>query len=144
MKEIEFKIKMTIEDDFVDKAKKWEHHADYLLDLDSYPEIKNIYDCHVTELIDATSNIHRQTLCDIYNNKGDADTFAYMFKLLKDNHNPTMLRLLDRINTLYNETTLGIGREDHTDEEADEYNSVKTILFNYFDIKNDNGHLHIK
>lgn len=54
MKEIELKIKMTVENDFVDKAKKWEHHADYLLDLNSYPEIKSVYDCHVTEITNAT------------------------------------------------------------------------------------------
>lgn len=54
MKKIEFTIKMTVEDDFVDKAAKWEHHAESLLDLDSYPEIKNVYDCHVTEIKDNT------------------------------------------------------------------------------------------
>ena len=54
MKEIEFTIKMTANDDFVDNATKWEHHAESLLDLDSYPEIKNVYDGHVTEIKNTT------------------------------------------------------------------------------------------
>lgn len=48
MKQIKFEITMEAEDDFVEEAKKWEHHADYLLDLESYPEIKSIYGCKVT------------------------------------------------------------------------------------------------
>lgn len=147
MKEIELRIKMTVDDDFIDKAKNWEHHADYLLDLDSYPEIKNVYDCHVIEIIDAASNKmtkeQQQKLCDIYNEKGIADALAYMSEFLKDNHNPAMLNILDRINTLYTETTLGNGREDYTKEEYDEYNFGKAILFNYFDVKNNNGHLFV-
>lgn len=47
MKKVKFEIYMDVDDDFVDEAKKWEHHADYLLDLDSYPEIKSVYGCKV-------------------------------------------------------------------------------------------------
>ncbi len=48
MTKIKFEITMEVEDDFAEKTKRWEHHADYLLDLKSYPEIKNIYGCKVT------------------------------------------------------------------------------------------------
>ena len=40
---------MDVEDSFVDDAKRLEHHADGLLDLDSYPEIKSVYGCQVSE-----------------------------------------------------------------------------------------------
>lgn len=50
MKTIKFEIMMDVDDNFVDKAKKWEHHAEYLLDLDSYSEIKSVYGCKVTEI----------------------------------------------------------------------------------------------
>lgn len=43
-----------------------------------------------------------------------------MYEFLKDNHNPEMLELLDRVYTLNMETTLGCGREDYTSEETDE------------------------
>ena len=48
--EVMFSIKMTVEDDAWETLKQWEHHAEYLLDLDSYPEIKSIYDCKVEKL----------------------------------------------------------------------------------------------
>lgn len=50
MKTIKFEIVMDVDDDFVGEARRWEHHADALLDLDSYPEIRSIYNCQVTEL----------------------------------------------------------------------------------------------
>ena len=49
MKTIKFEIYMDVDDDFADHAKKWEHHAEYILDLDSYPEIKSVYGCTVKE-----------------------------------------------------------------------------------------------
>ncbi|WP_462350153.1 hypothetical protein [Eubacterium ventriosum] len=48
MKEIKFEIMMEIEDDFAEEAKRWEHHAEELLDLGSYTEIKNVYGCKIT------------------------------------------------------------------------------------------------
>lgn len=36
MKKLKFEISMDVEDSFVDDAKRLEHHADGLLDLDSY------------------------------------------------------------------------------------------------------------
>ena len=49
MKKLKFEISMDVEDSFVDDAKRLEHHADGLLDLDSYPEIKSVYGCQVSE-----------------------------------------------------------------------------------------------
>ena len=34
----------------LEAIKKLEHHAEYLLDLDNYPEIKNVHDVHVNML----------------------------------------------------------------------------------------------
>lgn len=45
--EVKFEIKMTINEDDLPKLKKLEHHADWLLDLDNWPEIKGIHDCKV-------------------------------------------------------------------------------------------------
>ena len=50
MKTIKFEIVMDVDDDFVGEAQRLEHHADALLDLDRYPEIKSVYNCQVTEL----------------------------------------------------------------------------------------------
>lgn len=41
---------MDVEDDFANKTQRWEHHADELLDLAEYPEIKSVYGCSVTEV----------------------------------------------------------------------------------------------
>ena len=49
-KVIKFEICMEVEPDFVDKAKVWEHHAERLLDFRSYPEIKGVFACKVTEV----------------------------------------------------------------------------------------------
>lgn len=46
------KIEMNIDindDDFAE-IKKIEHHADYLLNLDDYPEIKSVFDVKVTAI----------------------------------------------------------------------------------------------
>lgn len=48
MTKIKFEIEMEVDDSFaLNEAKKWEHHADYILDLESYPEIKSISNCKV-------------------------------------------------------------------------------------------------
>lgn len=49
MKAIKVEMTMEVEDSFVDQAKVWEHHAEYLLDLDSHPEILSVYDVTVNE-----------------------------------------------------------------------------------------------
>lgn len=48
MKTIKFEIMMEVEDNFAEETKQWEHHAERLLDLDSYPEISSVYGCKVT------------------------------------------------------------------------------------------------
>lgn len=47
-KVIKFEICMEVEPDFVDKAKVWEHHAERLLNFESYPEIQGVFGCKVT------------------------------------------------------------------------------------------------
>lgn len=48
MAKIKFEIMMEVDDNFTEEAKTWEHHAESLLDLDEYPEVKSVYDCKVT------------------------------------------------------------------------------------------------
>lgn len=59
MKKIKFEITMEVNENFIHEAKNWEHHAEYLLDLDSYPEIKSISDCKVTELENPMDNVKK-------------------------------------------------------------------------------------
>ena len=47
MKQVKFTIMMDVTDSKAEALKVLEHHADFILDLDSYPEIKRVYDCHV-------------------------------------------------------------------------------------------------
>lgn len=47
MAKIKFEIMMEVDDNFTEEAKTWEHHAEALLDLDEYPEIKSVYGCQV-------------------------------------------------------------------------------------------------
>lgn len=44
------KVEMIIEVDesHIDDIRIWEHHIDYAVDIDSYPEIRCIYDVSVT------------------------------------------------------------------------------------------------
>lgn len=49
-KVIKFEICMEVEPDFVDKAKVWEHHAERLLNFESYSEIHGVFACKVTEV----------------------------------------------------------------------------------------------
>ena len=44
---VNFSIKMEIEDKDFDKVKQLEHHAERLLDLDHWNEIKSVYGCKV-------------------------------------------------------------------------------------------------
>lgn len=50
MKTVHFQITMDVEDNCLEKLKKLEHHADWLLDLSSWPEIISVYECHVAEI----------------------------------------------------------------------------------------------
>ena len=49
-KVLKFEICMEVKPDFVDKAKVWEHHAERLLDFESYSEIHGVFACKVTEV----------------------------------------------------------------------------------------------
>lgn len=49
MKQIKVEIIMDVEDYFIDEAKRWEHHVENLLDLESNPEMVKVYDVKVTE-----------------------------------------------------------------------------------------------
>lgn len=84
----------------------------------------------------------QEKLCGIYN-ESDIEAFNYMYEFLKDNHNPEMLELLDRVHTLNMETTLGWGKEDYTSEEAEEYYEGRWKLLNYFGIKSNLGYAYI-
>ena len=46
---INVSMKMEIENGSYDKLKTLEHHAEHLLDLDEWPEIKNVYDVRVQD-----------------------------------------------------------------------------------------------
>lgn len=41
---------VAVKEKFVGEIKKWEHHIDYAIDLDMYPEIRGINDVKVTEI----------------------------------------------------------------------------------------------
>lgn len=47
---VKVEMLMEISDDSLEEIKKLEHHADYLLDLENYPEIKSVSDVKVTEV----------------------------------------------------------------------------------------------
>ena len=49
-KTVLFQIKMEVEEDAMERLKKLEHHAEWLLDLDNWQEIKSVFECHVSEI----------------------------------------------------------------------------------------------
>lgn len=49
MKTVKVTMYFDVEEDGMEEIKKVEHHADYLLDLYSYPEIKSVYGVKVEE-----------------------------------------------------------------------------------------------
>ena len=44
------KLSMEIETSNVEALKKLEHHIDYLLDLDNWPEIESVYNVEVVQV----------------------------------------------------------------------------------------------
>lgn len=50
MRTIKVEMTMDVEDNFVNQSKVWEHHAEYLLDLDSHQEIRGVYGVTVNEV----------------------------------------------------------------------------------------------
>lgn len=49
---VKMEIEMEVDKEHWEEIKKIEHHADYLLDLGSYPEIKSVRNCKIIELED--------------------------------------------------------------------------------------------
>ena len=47
---VEMYLDIEDEEDAMEEMKKLEHHAERLLDLDSYPEIHSVYGVTVTEI----------------------------------------------------------------------------------------------
>lgn len=43
MKVIKLEMFIEVDDDAVEEIKKVEHHVDYLLDFENYPEIKSVF-----------------------------------------------------------------------------------------------------
>lgn len=50
MKKVKVVMYFEVEDDGMEEIKKLEHHADYILDLDGYQEIKSVYGVEVKEV----------------------------------------------------------------------------------------------
>lgn len=50
MKKVKVTMTVVLNDDAdVEEIKRWEHHIDYAIDMDSYPEIDHIEDVKVEE-----------------------------------------------------------------------------------------------
>ena len=52
MKPVHFQIFMDVDDIHFNMLKQLEHHANWLLDLDNWPEIASVYECHVADMQD--------------------------------------------------------------------------------------------
>lgn len=50
MKYLKVEMIVAVDEDYVDEIRKWEHHIEYAVDMDSYPEIKAISGVSVTEI----------------------------------------------------------------------------------------------
>lgn len=50
MKTVKVEMFLVVNADAVGSIKKFEHHAEYYLDLDAHPEIKNVYGVRVKEI----------------------------------------------------------------------------------------------
>ena len=66
---IKVEMYFEIEDDALEELKKIESHADYLLDLESYPEIKRVEGVSVTAMQNPMKTwtiCHREELCGYF------------------------------------------------------------------------------
>ena len=53
MKQVKVEMMVIVNDEScVDVIRKWEHHIDYAIDMDSYPEIDHIEQVKVTDMGD--------------------------------------------------------------------------------------------
>lgn len=50
MRKVKVTMYFEIEETAMEEMKKLEHHADYILDLEEYPEIKSVYGVQVEEI----------------------------------------------------------------------------------------------
>ena len=50
MKYLKVEMIVAVDEDYVGEIRNWEHHIDYAIDLDFYPEIKSISGVSVTEI----------------------------------------------------------------------------------------------
>ena len=50
MKKVKITMYFDVEENGMEEIKKLEHHAEYLLSLDEYPEIKSVYGVRVEEV----------------------------------------------------------------------------------------------
>ena len=51
MKKVKITMYFDVEENCLEEIKKLEHHADYLLNLDEYPEINSVYGVKVEEIV---------------------------------------------------------------------------------------------
>lgn len=49
MKKVKVVMYLEVEENKIEEIKKLEHHVDYLLNLEEYPEIKSVYGVKVEE-----------------------------------------------------------------------------------------------
>lgn len=51
MKKVKITMYFDVEENCLEEIKKFEHHADYLLNLNEYPEINSVYGVKVEEIV---------------------------------------------------------------------------------------------
>lgn len=56
---VEIVVAVNTEND-IESIKKWEHHIDYAIDMDSYPEIHHIEGVTVTEMKNETEEVSKK------------------------------------------------------------------------------------
>ena len=57
MKKVKVTMYFEVEENALEEIKKLEHHAEYLLNLEEYPEIKSVYGAKVEEEKELTENV---------------------------------------------------------------------------------------
>ena len=55
MKKVKITMYFDVDENYLEEIKKLEHHADYLLNLDEYPEINSVYGVKVEEIVWVTT-----------------------------------------------------------------------------------------
>ena len=112
-----------------------EEISDYLSNVTGF--CHQGYDLVETSNYNSNSMTRKQKieLCTITNNGGD----DYLDYILQMHCNETQIEIIDRLTSLYNETSIGIGRESYTDEELEEYYNKKWEILSDFGIENRHG-----